>query len=91
MDAEAHELIAGYALDALDEADRARAKELLATSEEAREERPESEPRPDEAAPGNTGGERVPDASPQESAPEVPAAPKPAPTRPAGSSPEIAL
>ena len=38
MDAEAHELIAGYALDALDEADRARAKELLATSEEAREE-----------------------------------------------------
>jgi anti-sigma-K factor RskA len=38
MDTEAHELIAGYALDALDEADRARAKELLATSEEAREE-----------------------------------------------------
>jgi anti-sigma-K factor RskA len=38
MDAEAHELIAGYALDALDEADQARAKELLATSEEAREE-----------------------------------------------------
>jgi anti-sigma-K factor RskA len=38
MDAESHELIAGYALDALDEADRARAKELLATSEEAREE-----------------------------------------------------
>ena len=38
MDAEAHELIAGYALDALDEADRARAKELLATSEEARDE-----------------------------------------------------
>ena len=38
MDAEAHELIAGYALDALDEVDRARAKELLATSEEAREE-----------------------------------------------------
>ena len=38
MDAEAHELIAGYALDALDEADRARAKELLETSEEAREE-----------------------------------------------------
>ena len=31
-----HELIAGYALDALDDADRARAKELLATSEEAR-------------------------------------------------------
>ena len=38
MDTEAHELIAGYALDALDEADRARAKELLETSEEAREE-----------------------------------------------------
>lgn len=38
MDAEAHELIAGYALDALDPADRARAKELLASSEEAREE-----------------------------------------------------
>lgn len=38
MDAEAHELIAGYALDALDEADRARAKELLETSDEAREE-----------------------------------------------------
>lgn len=38
MDAEAHELIAGYALHALDEADQARAKELLATSEEAREE-----------------------------------------------------
>ena len=38
MDAEAHELIAGYALDSLDEADQARAKELLATSEEAREE-----------------------------------------------------
>ena len=38
MDAETHELIAGYALDALDEADRARATELLASSEEAREE-----------------------------------------------------
>jgi anti-sigma-K factor RskA len=38
MDAETHELIAGYALDALDEADRARAKELLDSSEEAREE-----------------------------------------------------
>ena len=38
MDAESHELIAGYALDALDDADRARAKELLASSEEAREE-----------------------------------------------------
>lgn len=38
MDAETHELIAGYALDALDPGDRARAKELFATSEEAREE-----------------------------------------------------
>ena len=38
MDTETHELIAGYALDALDPADQARAKELLATSEEAREE-----------------------------------------------------
>ena len=38
MDAETHELIAGYALDALDPADRARAEELLARSEEAREE-----------------------------------------------------
>ncbi len=38
MDAETHELIAAYALDALDEDDRARAKELLASSEEAREE-----------------------------------------------------
>ena len=38
MDAETHELIAGYALDALDADDEARARELLATSEEAREE-----------------------------------------------------
>jgi anti-sigma-K factor RskA len=38
MDAEAHELIAGYALDALEPADRARAKELLERSEDAREE-----------------------------------------------------
>ena len=38
MDAESHELIAAYALDALDPDDRARAKELLASSEEAREE-----------------------------------------------------
>ncbi len=38
MDAETHELIAGYALDALEPDDHARAKELLATSEEAREE-----------------------------------------------------
>jgi anti-sigma-K factor RskA len=38
VDAESHELIAGYALDALDPPDRARAKELLASSEEAREE-----------------------------------------------------
>src|SRR4029079_703574 len=38
VDAETHELIAGYALDALDEGDRARAKELLASFEEARQE-----------------------------------------------------
>src|SRR4029079_8758341 len=38
VDAETHELIAGYALDALDEGDRARAKELVESSEEAHEE-----------------------------------------------------
>ena len=38
MDTETHELIAGYALDALDADDEARVRELLATSEEAREE-----------------------------------------------------
>jgi anti-sigma-K factor RskA len=38
MEPEAHELIAGYALDALDAADTARAEELLRTSEEARAE-----------------------------------------------------
>lgn len=38
MDTELHELIAGYALDALDDADRVIVEELLATSEEAREE-----------------------------------------------------
>ena len=38
MDAETHELIAGYALDALEPDDRARAKELFAGSAEAREE-----------------------------------------------------
>ena len=38
MDTETHELIAGYALDALDPDDEARVRELLATSEEAREE-----------------------------------------------------
>lgn len=38
MDAETHELIVGYALDALGPDDEARARELLATSEEAREE-----------------------------------------------------
>ncbi len=62
------------------------------TPEEDREERleDEAEPQP-EAAPGNSGGERVPDAGPQEPAPQAPAAPKPAPTRPAESGPEIAL
>ena len=38
MDTETHELITGYALDALDAGDRARAEELLARSEEARDE-----------------------------------------------------
>jgi anti-sigma-K factor RskA len=38
VDAETHELIAAYALDALDGDDRARAKEVLAASPEAREE-----------------------------------------------------
>jgi anti-sigma-K factor RskA len=38
VDAETHELIAGYALDAPDADDEARARALLATSEEAREE-----------------------------------------------------
>ncbi len=38
MDTETHELIAGYALDALDDVDRLAVEELLATSEEAREE-----------------------------------------------------
>jgi anti-sigma-K factor RskA len=38
VDTETHELIAAYALDALDGDERARAKEVLATSEEAREE-----------------------------------------------------
>jgi anti-sigma-K factor RskA len=38
VDPETHQLIAGYALDALDPDDHARAKELLASSEEAREE-----------------------------------------------------
>ncbi|HJU47210.1 MAG TPA: hypothetical protein VJ689_03695, partial [Gaiellaceae bacterium] len=38
MEPEAHELIAGYALDALDPEDTARAEELLRASEEARAE-----------------------------------------------------
>lgn len=38
MEPEAHELIAGYALDALDADDHAQAEELLRTSPEAREE-----------------------------------------------------
>jgi len=38
VDAETHELIAGYALDALDPDDTARVKRLLEASEEAREE-----------------------------------------------------
>ncbi|MFI5506047.1 PE domain-containing protein [Mycobacterium sp. NPDC051804] len=60
--------------------------------EEAREERTEEKVEPEsEAAPGSSGGERVPDANPQEPAPAAPAAPKPAPTRPAEAGPEIAL
>lgn len=61
------------------------------TPEEAREERAyEEKPEPpSEAAPGISGGERVPDAGPQEPTPS--AAPKPAPTRPAESGSEIAL
>lgn len=60
--------------------------------DEDREERPEdkTEPQP-EAAPGNSGGERVPDDGRQEPVPQAPAAPRPAPTRPAESGPEIAL
>lgn len=38
MDAETHELIAAYALGALDESERARVEELLAHSDEARDE-----------------------------------------------------
>jgi anti-sigma-K factor RskA len=38
MDAQTHELIAGYALDALDESERVEVERLLATSEEARAE-----------------------------------------------------
>ena len=62
-------------------------------TDEEREGRPEDEsaPQPEGAAPGDTGGERVPDASPQEPAPQAPAGPKPAPTRPADSSSGIAL
>ena len=38
MDTETHELIVGYALDALDADDRARAEDIFARSDEAREE-----------------------------------------------------
>jgi hypothetical protein len=64
-----------------------------AASEEGRETRPEDEvePQPEGAAPGVSGGERVPDASTQEAAPQAPSSPRPAPTRPADSSPETAL
>lgn len=65
------------------------------TPEEAGEERAdEKKPEPpSEASSGTSGGERVPDAGPQEPTPPAPApaAPKPAPTRPAESGPEIAL
>ena len=60
--------------------------------EEELAERAEDKAQPQaEAAPGNSGGERVPDAGRQEPAPAAPVAPKPAPTRPAESGPEIAL
>jgi hypothetical protein len=49
------------------------------------------EPRADEAAPGNSGGERVPEPQTQEAQPQTPTEPKPAPTRPAESAPETAL
>lgn len=68
-------------------------EELPVEDEPAPEdERPEEkvEPQAEGAAPGDSGGERVPDATQQESAPQAPAGPKPAPTRPA-DSPEIAL
>ena len=57
------------------------------------EKRPDdtTEQRPDLAAAGPSGGERVPEPRPQDSMPEAPAAPKPAPTRPAQSGPEIVL
>lgn len=55
------------------------------------EEPKSSEPRPDEAAPGDSSGERAPEPAPQESEPEVPAAPKPVPTRPAEAMTRIAL
>jgi hypothetical protein len=51
----------------------------------------EAEQRPEEAAPGDTGGERAPVPESQEPRPEPPAAPKPAPTRPAQSTPGIEL
>ncbi|MBY0287504.1 MAG: hypothetical protein K2X52_10180 [Mycobacteriaceae bacterium] len=75
------------------EGDEEVAEDATLTPEEAREERPDeenTEPQ-SEAAPGDSGGERVPDAGPQEPAPPAPAAPKPAPTRPAESGAEIAL
>jgi hypothetical protein len=67
--------------------------EALAPEEASEEKRePEDEAVPESAAaPGNSGGERVPDAGAPEAAPVAPAAPKPAPTRPAESGPEIAL
>ena len=55
---------------------------------------PRTEPapaRPEQAAPGNTGGERAPVPDRSLAQPGVPVAPRPAPTRPGESSPEIAL
>ena len=52
---------------------------------------PVTDPSPAQAAPGNTGGERVPEPDRPQAQPGTPAAPRPAPTRPAESAPEIAL
>jgi hypothetical protein len=74
------------------EGEEKRPEDEALTADEAPEERPEDKAGPQpEAAPGDSAGERLPDAGPQAPAPEAPPAPKPAPTRPAESGPEIAL
>lgn len=55
------------------------------------EEPPEERAEPDDAAPGESSGERAPETAPHESEPEAPAAPKPAPTRPAEAMTRVAL